>query len=197
LRAAAAEAAPALPDAEAVEALGRALSDESAVVRRAASRVLPRVAGAAPLLSRALVDRDPSVVAAACDAAAELKRPAVKARLAELLHAGEGFVVLAALQALVSLGAVDDEMAALALGHADPEVVKAALSLLAGAPRCASAAPRLLQHPRWDVRAAAARALEVAGSAEALEALKGALLREHDGMTRQIIAAAAERLSQR
>ncbi|MBK7861748.1 MAG: hypothetical protein IPJ65_24655 [Archangiaceae bacterium] len=194
LRAAAAESAWALPEDEAGEALGRALTDEAAVVRRAAARALPRVASAAGLLARALVDREASVVAAACDAAAELKVPAVKARLEELLGAGDGFVVLAALQGLSALGAVDPVQAERALGHADPEVVKAALALFAERPGTAVAAIALLQHPRWDVRAAAARALEVAGTAAAVAALRHALAREQDAMARQIIAAAAARL---
>jgi len=198
VRAAAAEGVTALPRDEAEEAIGRALSDEAAVVRRAAARTLVQLgAKAAPaLLGRALRDREPSVVAAACDAAGELKTRAVAPRLEELLVAPQGFLVLAALQALVSMGALDDAKAAVALQHADSEVVKAALTLLADRPMCAAHATRLLLHARWDVRAAAARALEVTGSAVALAAVREAAAREPDVMARSILEGVASRLSE-
>lgn len=196
LRAAAAEAVPALPDEEAVEALGRAMSDEAAQVRRAAARTLVRLpaAPAAALLARALKDREPSVIAAACDAAAELKVAAAAPRLGELLSAAEGFLVLAALQALVAMGALDDAKGAVALQHLDPEVVKAALSLLADRPMCTPHAVRLLGHARWDVRAAAARALEITGTDEAIAAVSDALAREADAMARTILEGVLQRL---
>lgn len=196
LRAAAAEGVPALPEDEASEALGRALGDEAAQVRRAAARTLARMptSAAGPLLQRALKDREASVVAAACDAAAELKATATVPRLVHLLSASEGFLVLAALQGLVAMGALDDEKAGLALQHSDAEVVKAALTLLADRPLCFSHAVRLLSHSRWDVRAAAARALEVVGSDEAISALSGAIEREQDTMAKAILEGVLGRL---
>lgn len=199
LRAAAAEAANILAPSDAVEALGVALTDEAPMVRRAAVRALTRSGRgpAAPLLARALRDRDASVLAAACDAAAELKVPAVAARVAELTAATEGFVVLAALQALASLAALDEAKAVAALTHLDAEVVKAALALTAERPMARAHAERLLFHPRWDVRAAAARALEVTANADVVPRLREAIARETDAMAREILEGVASRLAER
>jgi hypothetical protein len=55
----------------------------------------------------------------------------------------------------------------------------------------------LLRHERWDVRAAAARALEVSGETSALPALRAAISAEPDVMARAIFEAVAARLLER
>jgi HEAT repeat protein len=184
---------------DAAELLGRSLSDESSAVRRAATQALARIdrPAALPLLTRALRDRDSSVQAAACEASAVLGEPAVVPRLIELTQVPHGFVVIAALQALAAHGALDDATGAGALEHADPDVVKAALALLADRALSVPHALNHLRHARWDVRAAAARALEVSADAAALAALRSAIAVEPDGMAKEIFERVAARLAER
>ncbi|WP_415835443.1 HEAT repeat domain-containing protein, partial [Corallococcus soli] len=72
-----------------------------------------------------------------------------------------------------------------ALGHPDTEVVKAALAV------------SLVGHPRWDVRAAAARVLGDLGRPECLPVLEQALSVEHDALARRALVDAVARLSGR
>jgi HEAT repeat protein len=194
-----AAAEPPLTPADAAELLGRSLSDESAVVRRAATLALARLERtvALPLLTRALRDRESSVLAAACDASAVLGDGAVVPRLQELTQTPHGFVVVAALQALAAHGALDDATGTRALQHADADVVKAALALLADRAACIHHAVVHLRHARWDVRAAAARALDVSADVSALAALRSAIAVEPDGMAREIFERVAARLAER
>ncbi len=199
LRAAGAEASTSLDSAEAAELLGRCLNDEAAVVRRSAAHALAGLSleVATPLLTRALKDRDSAVTAAACDATADLRATSLRPRLVELVGAPEGFVVLAALNALSVQGGLEDATGIKALAHSDAEVVKAALGLLADRPSCLVHAKAHLQHPRWDVRAAAARALEVSGDTSALPPLHAAIAVEGDAMAREIFEAVAATLAER
>jgi HEAT repeat protein len=181
------------------ELVGRGLGDEAAMVRRAAARALPRLErdAALPLLSRALQDRDPSVLAAACDAVAVLDAPDVDVRVDALTGSADGFVVIASLNALAAGGVLSDVTGARALVHSDPEVVKTALALLADRAFCAAHASTHLRHARWDVRIAAARALEVSADAQALGAVRAALAVESDRMAKEVLESVAQRLAER
>ncbi len=194
VRAAAAEASARLG----VELLSIALADESPLVRRAASRALARLtlADALPLLRRALADTEPAVLTAAAVAAGELGASEVTSIL-EAMVPGTGAVALAALQSLFQLGVLSNALLEMAVRHADAEVVKAALSFAAGSTAGVKLAVEKLQHPRWDVRVAAARTLAVSGERELLIPLHVALERETDALTRELMMASAASLAER
>ncbi len=194
VRAAAAEASASLG----VELLSTALADESALVRRAAARAICRLsaADALPLLRRALQDREPAVLTCAAAAAGETGAVEVAARLEQLVP-GDGAVALAALGSLASLGVLSTPLLEQAVHHPDAEVVKAALSLAAGRPEGVKLAIEQLQHPRWDVRVAAARTLAVSGGRETLIPLHAALERETDALARELMIASAASLAER
>ncbi|MBS1152191.1 MAG: repeat-containing lyase [Myxococcaceae bacterium] len=194
VRAAAAEASATLG----VELLSTALADESALVRRAAARALARLApaDALPLLRRALADDEPAVLTSAAVAAGELGAKEVTATL-EALLASSGAVALAALQSLFQLGVLSIGLLQSAARHADAEVVKAALTFAAGSAEGVKLAVERLQHPRWDVRVAAARTLAVSGGRETLIPLHAALERETDALTRELMMVSAARLAER
>jgi HEAT repeat protein len=190
VRAAAVEASVCV--AEAPSMIRGGLMDESPRVRRAATRALAALpsAEAAPLLSHALVDADPSVLALACQAAAHHPRLDVAGRLFELSRHAETAVALAALDALASLGGLTDELLLRALEHPGAEVTRRVFELGAFVPDVVSRAKTALGHPRWDVRAAAARLIEVACPADCADELRDALERETDDVTRERLAAA-------
>lgn len=194
VRAAAAEASATLG----VELLSTALADESPLVRRAAARALSRLtaADALPLLRRALEDSEPAVLTSAAVAAGELGAIELAPRLEQLVP-GSGAVALAALQALAGLGLLSTPLLERAAHHPDAEVVKAALSFAAGRAEGVKLAIEQLQHPRWDVRVAAARTLAVAGGRESLSPLHAALEREPDALARELMTASAASLAER
>lgn len=199
VRAAAAEAIVS-STRQASEILGQALVDESPRVRRAATRALGslRYSELAPsLLARALVDHDVTVVAAACTAAGELGAAETLPRLKMLSTHPEVSVVLSALEALATLGALTDEVLLAACAHPDPEVVKQSLTLGAARSAIIERAHVELEHPRWDVRVAAARALAVGGAFSGLDELRRAAERENDTLARELIVAAADFLAGR
>ena len=199
VRAAAADSISAVtPDAAAL--LGAALVDESPRVRLAATRALGTLTHAhshGPVLSRALADQDPSVLAAACASAGELGATASLPRLIALASHGDVSVVLCALEALSTLGALSDEILGRAMSHPDPEVVKQALTLGADRAVIVAHAHHALRHDRWDVRVAAARALAVGGPRAALHELDQAVDQESDSLARELLAAAAASLASR
>ena len=194
VRAAAAEASASLG----LELLSTALADESSLVRRAAARALGRLSSsdALPLLRRALADPEAAVLTSAAVAAGELGAREVSSSL-ETMVAGTGAGALAALQALFALGVLGPGLLQRAVRHADPEVVKAALSFAAGFPEGPQLAVEKLTHPRWDVRVAAARTIAVSGEREMLIPLHAALERETDALTRELMMASAARLAER
>ena len=81
--------------------------------------------------------------------------------------------------------------------HPDPEVAKEALACGAALPESVTVALELLAHPRWDVRAAAARVLGSSGGASCLKAVAAALSVESDPVARKALDEAAQRLAER
>ncbi|MDP1826098.1 MAG: HEAT repeat domain-containing protein [Archangium sp.] len=199
VRAAAAEASLFTPK-DSVLVLQAALMDESALVRRSATRTIGRLAPeqGQPLLARALKDADPTVLALACAAAGELGHHGSAARLDELSRHADPAVALAALEGLGLMGRLSDELLLRAAGHPDPEVLKLAFSLGADRPLLLDKALGALLHARWDVRVAAARVLAVSAGREALGPLQDAVARETaDGVAHELLAEAVETLSRR
>lgn len=199
VRAAAAEASLFTPK-DSVLVLQAALMDESALVRRSATRTIGRLAPAEgqPLLARVLKDADPTVLALACAAAGELGHHGSAARLDELSRHADPAVALAALEGLALMGRLSDELLLRAAAHPDPEVLKLAFSLGADRPLLLDKALAALLHARWDVRVAAARLLAVSGGREALGPLQDAVARETaDGVAHELLAEAVETLARR
>ncbi len=199
VRAAAAESVTTLTrDASAI--LATALVDESPRVRRAATRALGMLSHShahGVVLARALNDKDASVLAAACAAAAELGASEAISHLTTLAGHREVSVVLPALDALATLGGLTDELLIAAVTHADPEVVKQAFTLGADRQLIIERAEAALRHDRWDVRVAAARALSIGGPRAALVALHQAVEREADALARELLVTAAAALASR
>lgn len=198
VRAAAAEASFFTKDS--VTVLQAALMDESALVRRAATRTVARLSPAQgqPLLARALKDSDATVLAIACAAAGALAHREAMPRLVELTRHPDPAVVLAALEGLSLMSRLSDELLLRAAGHADAEVIKLSFSLGADRPLLMDKATAALLHPRWDVRVAAARLLAVSAGREALGPLQDAVARETgDGVAHELLAEAVEKLSRR
>lgn len=182
--------------------IATALMDEAVAVRQAAASALgglpPELA--APLLARALEDPEPPVLAAAaaaCAACAESGAAACVAPLARLLGAPQAPVVLAALDALDRLGALDEAGLAAAARQTDPEVLKAVLERGAWRSAGVQRALALLDHPSWDVRAQAARALATSADKAALPKVTEALERETDPLARELLVYAAATLGGR
>ena len=199
VRAAAAEASLFTPK-DTVVVLQAALMDESALVRRAATRTVGRVApvDGRPLLARTLKDADATVLALACASAGELGHIGGAARLDELSRHADAGVALAALEGLALMGRLSDELLLRAAGHADAEVLKLAFGLGADRPLLLDKAVAALLHPRWDVRVAAARLLAVSAGREALAPLQDAVAREiADGVAHELLTEAVETLAAR
>lgn len=162
LRRAAAAAVAQLGSArETVDALVFALADEDPGARAAAAEGLGALGArdAVPALEGACRDQHAAVAGAAARALGRLRdgRPALRA----LASHAEGALALPALEALALFDdPADDELFVAAAAHRDPEVVKAAIAALARRPRpaCVEVVRRALEHPRWDVRLAAAQA---------------------------------------
>ncbi|MCA2979918.1 MAG: PBS lyase, partial [Myxococcaceae bacterium] len=91
----------------------------------------------------------------------------------------------------------DDALLTGALAHPDGEVVKQALAAGASSRAVVAAAAGALAHPRWDVRAEAARALAAGGGAEHLPALRAAAGREVEPLAHQALVAALKALEAR
>jgi len=168
-----------------VPELVAALADPAWSVRAAAARAFGEISRARGMggwredslssrealaaLDVALGDREPSVRAAAAEALGASGRrehaPAVAALVED--ETAPALVVVAALRALVALGAPPPSAVARAAANADPEVVKEAV--LAAARLVGPDGERLLREaaasPRWDVRRAAARAMAERGDA--------------------------------
>ncbi|MDP2272854.1 MAG: HEAT repeat domain-containing protein [Archangium sp.] len=199
VRAAAVEASLFSPK-DSVSVLQAALMDESALVRRAATRTVGKLAPAQgqPLLARALRDADPTVLALACAAAGELGHRETIARLEELSRHVDPAVVLAALEGLALMSRLSDELLLRAAGHGDAEVIKLAFTLGADRPLLLDKAVASLQHARWDVRVSAGRLLAVSAGRESLSALQDAVARETtDGVAHELLSEAVETLLRR
>lgn len=200
LRAAAVEGAAETGEGDPPLRLG--LSDEAAIVRAAAARALGRLAPtlAEPLLRLGLGDASAEVRLAAIDAAAESSCQGTVPQLEQAAGEPDGQVASHAIRALVRLGALGPELVWTASRHPDPEVVKEVLQGTASLAEGERLALSLLAHPRWDVRAAAARALGSGGSkgsSAALEQVRTALNTEADPLVRQCLAETARVLGRR
>jgi HEAT repeat protein len=200
-----------------VPELVAALSDPAWSVRAAAARAfgeIARAGDAAALrdetaagrealaaLQGALGDREPSVQAAAAEALGACGRPERAPAVAALVAdpAAPPLVVVAALRALVALGAPPAEAIARAAAHPDPEVVKEAVLAAAALP--GAEGERILRDaarsPRWDVRRAAARAM--AGRTDPTLAAEAARLaaEDPDPLVARAFAEAAQALEGR
>ncbi|TSC22741.1 HEAT repeat domain-containing protein [Corallococcus sp. Z5C101001] len=201
-RAAAVEAAG-RADGETGQELARgALADESAKVRVAAVRSLGQQKGTetSNFLALALKDEDRAVRLAAVEAVGGVGAKDRSEDLEALVRHGDGALAVLSVRALAKLGTVGPGVLWDALSHPDAEVVKAALAALTSAEASADGAAlavSLLGHPRWDVRAAAARVLGGLDRPECLPALQQALSVEHDGLARVALSDAVARLSGR
>ncbi|MBZ4420028.1 HEAT repeat domain-containing protein [Myxococcus sp. RHSTA-1-4] len=198
-RAAAVEAAGEVDGLAGRELSRAALADEAAPVRVAGVRAMGRMGGAeaGALLRPALHDEDPSVRRAAVEAVGECGAVERAADLEELVRHPDGALAAAAVRALARLGVAGPRVLREAAGHPDAEVVKAALSAGAVSADGVALALTLLGHPRWDVRAAAARVLGDSGGPECLDAARRAMEAESDALARQTLSDAVERLSRR
>ncbi len=199
VRASAAQVAMVVPS-EAQALLGMAVVDESARVRRGAAR---SVAGLGPVKGRALLerllgDREPSVLSLAAAAAMECGATWATARLVELTTHSDSAVVLSAVQSLMVLGGADDAQLGRVAAHPDGEVVKQVLHEGCAFPSVLVQAVRSLADPRWDVRVAAAQALQVSGTAsQHLPSLEAARAKETDPLADDALLAAIETLKAR
>ncbi|MBE7483457.1 MAG: HEAT repeat domain-containing protein [Polyangiaceae bacterium] len=208
-RRAALSALSALGGSAALEPVAFALNDEELEVRIAAIRALGRLSdetgrplGVEHLTEIARLSSDRSLVAAAARALGEVGDARAVPVLGELLGR-EPVVAVAALEALGAFAGVErDEHVVSALSHADSEVVKSAMRVLASAsdPRAASRLGVCLEHTEWDVRRLAAELLGTLGCDEALALLRGRLSLERQDLVREELTRAitdAETLSGR
>ncbi|QSQ24935.1 HEAT repeat domain-containing protein [Pyxidicoccus parkwayensis] len=198
-RAAAVEAAGEVDGAVGRELARAALADEAVQVRAAGVRAMGRLGGpeAGALLRPALHDEDASVRLAAVEAVGESGATDRASELEALVRHPDGALAVAAVRALARLGMAGPGVLMDAAAHPDAEVVKAALSAGALSAVGVELAVALLGHPRWDVRAAAARVLGDAGGPERLDVARRALEAEADALARQTLSDAVERLSRR
>lgn len=198
-RAAAVEASCELDGVAGRELSRAALADEAVQVRAAGVRAMGRLGGpeAGALLRPALHDEDVSVRLDAVEAVGVCGAADRAADLEVLVRHPDGALAVAAVRALSRLGLAIPRVLTSAAGHPDAEVVKAALSAGALSKAGVTLALSLLGHPRWDVRAAAARVLGDSGGPECLDSARQALEAESDALARQTLSDAVGRLSRR
>ncbi len=198
-RCAALSALAAIGGANALEPVAFALGDEEPEVRLAAVHALGMITGAggAPLgverlLEVAQTATEPTLVAAACRALGAVADPRALPVLGALLER-EPFVAVVALETLGGFQSAErNEALAVGLAHADSEVVKSAMRVLASA-RDARTVERLsacLDHVEWDVRRLAAEVLGALGGDDALNLLRGRLSVEAQELVRDEIVRA-------
>jgi HEAT repeat protein len=183
-----------------------ALDDLEPAVRAAAAEALGTIArGAAAWpeatrgLAVALRDEDAAVQAAAAAALGRAGAREYAGPLAQLaVDAGAApQCAAAAVAALAELGDPDPAILERAARHADPEVVKEAVSAAARIPGPAGAGLLLTAatHPRWDVRRAAARAIGGRGDPSLLEPTRRLGAAENDPLVAEALAEAVRLLS--
>jgi len=199
VRAAAADAAALVGGEECLELARLALLDEVPRVRAAAARALGKLAlpGSAVLLEHALSDEDAAVQAEAIEAAGECGATELVPIIVKLVCRPDPLLAIRAVRALGRLGGISPDAMRVAARHPDPEVIKEALIGGTPLPESVAVAAELLAHPRWDVRAAAARVLGASGGAGSLVEVRAALAREQDPLAREVLADAAARLAER
>jgi HEAT repeat protein len=170
-----------------------ALTDEDAEVRRLAAESLGMTADrqATAPLELALQDEDIWVRAAAVRSLGRLGGADVFAPICRALQDPVGLVAIAALETLAGLDAWRACPAMVqALGHADEEVVNAALSLLTASGQrdwLPAAIEPLLNHRHWEVRSTFARTLASLEGPACRPLLEERLLLEGEELVRQLI----------
>jgi HEAT repeat protein len=172
-------------------------------VRQSAVRGLARLpAGdAEALLAVAFEDPNALVRLEAIEVAGRVGARGRAEALVALLAHPDARTAAAAVRALGRMEWLTPELLARAAAHADAEVVKDALVAGAHLPGMEALAGQLLAHPRWDVRAAAARLLTSRAAPATLApatlaAVEAALARETDGLVRGVLEEARLRLGQ-
>jgi HEAT repeat protein len=187
---------------EGAAALALALHDDDAGVRAAACRSLGQLGAAESVPALLTASRDPSssVRAAAVQALVGLDNPIALARLREVVLADNApAVVIQAIVGLSRSGHDQDLVLLMSLCRApDHEIVKAAARGLANCHghRATAAVLGLLEHPRWDVRWAAAESLGERGDSTALPPLRRVHAVEPDPLVRKVLAAAVARIEE-
>jgi HEAT repeat protein len=186
---------------EGVGALSFALADEEPQVRAAACRSLGKLGlpqSCQSLLS-ATADPSPQVRAAAVQALVAIDNPIALPRMREVIADDPvPTVIVHAIAGLGSSGLDQDLTMLMSLCiSSEHEVVKAAVRALVNfkAHRATAALLGLLDHPRWDVRWAAADALGQRGDETALEPVRRAGERETDELVKQELLKAADRIA--
>ncbi len=185
----------------AADAIVFALADEERDVQFAAVRALGRLGRAEPLVGVVAEPRDPGLAASALRALGEADPERALTASRELVGhpepaiAASGVEALGALRATPHLAERCDDALLLAIDHADPEVVKLALSLLgqrdrASGFRAMACVGLCLDHPSWEVRRMAAEILSQDNSPASKEFLRARYERETDVTVRDAIAEA-------
>jgi HEAT repeat protein len=203
LRRAAVEALGVLgPASESREALSYALADEDAHVRASAAEALGSLGDPEAVLAlvHATSDDVESVRIAATRALGALGDRRAAPALREMLRAQTGILTVHAVESLGRLRPGTDgdpeEVFLEILSHKDPEVVKAAICVLAARQSAKSTAGlvTVLGHAKWDVRRQAAQSLASRISVDpvAVRALEVRLAGERDALVREAIAMALE-----
>jgi len=175
------------------ESLRSAFTDEDSTVRRLAVEALCGVDGqySRPVLLLAAEDSDPWVRATALRVLWGGADHVAKKTLYDALSDPVGFVVIAALEALLFLGDCDVACIARVLDHPDEAVVLECLDLLKTDSACfdwAAAAPGLLGHQNAAVRLYCVRALVAEGCSVADDILMSCLEAETDPRVQQALA---------
>ena len=178
-----------------------ALADEEHEVQLAAVRALGRLRRAEPLAGVVANTRDPVLAAAALRALGDADPERALAAARPLVAHTDAAVACAAIEAIGLLRvahvttqierACEDSLFE-ALDHADPEVIRLALSIVGARPG-ARALARLglcLDHASWEVRRLAAELLGQDRSPGAQALLRARFEREKDPMVREALAAA-------
>jgi HEAT repeat protein len=193
VRHAAVDALASLADPSAADAAAFALADEEEEVVLAAVRALGQMRCPAPLLTLLRTTKKPGVVATSLLALREASPDDAFDAARPLLSRSDPVLACAAVEAVGQLdGARRTEGLRLALEHAEPEVVRAALVELArGADAEAFAkVSECLEHPSLEVRCLVADLLGVEGSHASQARLRHRLERETEARVRDAIAEA-------
>ncbi len=183
-----------------IAGLSFALTDESAEVRRLAVSALGQCSQeqAFSALTLAAADSDLWVRAAVMSAQKSFSGETVQKLLLQGVADPVGLVVIAALEsAVIAMPTHSQPLLENALSHADEEVVKSAMNLLAQVAGSSWIKPfisTLLEHDHWDVRLHAIRSLCQSGLQEVSILLRERLVVESEVLVRQEIESAMSRL---
>jgi HEAT repeat protein len=188
---------------EGARALAVALRDDDPAVRAAVCRSLGQLGGAESLPALLHASRDASALVRATAVQALVQQDDAQAlpRLREVVQAdASSAVIIQAIDGLSRSDADQDLVLLMTLTRAsDHEIVKAAARGLSRikSHRATAAVIGLIDHPRWDVRWAAAEALAERGDPTALAPMRRQQAVEPDPLVRQVLSAATSRLGLR